>query len=223
MKSKQGPSLDLETHLWDSGYCCVTGLDEAGRGAWAGPVVAGAVILPPRDPGLLQELSGVRDSKQLTPLRREVLLDIIQRRSLAWGFGSVPAAEVDRVGIVPATREAMHLALQSLSSPADYLLIDHLSLFDVTLPQTSLPKGDARVLSIAAASIVAKVQRDRMMVDLDPRFPGYGFARHKGYGTEQHRAALEKLGPCPEHRFSFRPLREWGRDGGPDACRWRLE
>jgi len=139
--SRQRPSLDLETRLWAKGYCCVSGLDEAGRGAWAGPVVAGAVILPPRDPRMLEALTGVRDSKQLTPRRRESLLVTIQERVLAWGFGSVPASEVDRVGIVPATRRAMSLALQSLSAPADYLLIDHLSLLDVTLPQTSLTKG----------------------------------------------------------------------------------
>ena len=185
----------------------MAGLDEAGRGAWAGPVVAAAVILPSGDPDLARHLLGVRDSKQLTPARREALLETIQQHALAWGVGAVPPAGIDELGIVPATRQAMHLALQALSPPADYLLIDHLRLPGVALPQTSLPKGDARILSIAAASIVAKVSRDRMMVELEARYPRYGFGRHKGYGTAQHRAALAALGPSPAHRLSFAPLR----------------
>jgi ribonuclease HII len=209
MMTRVSPSLDLETALWGRGYRCVAGLDEAGRGAWAGPVVAAAVILPPENPCLLRDLSGVRDSKQLTAKRREALLEVIQSHSQAWGLGSVRSSELDLVGIVPATRRAMSLALQSLSSMADYLLIDHLSLVDASLPQVSLPRGDAHVLSIAAASIVAKVLRDQMMVDLDSLYPGYGFAQHKGYGTAQHRAALERLGPSPVHRLSFAPLRHW--------------
>lgn len=200
------PTLAYEACLWAEGYCCVAGLDEAGRGAWAGPVVAAAVILPPDEPGLLQHLDGVRDSKQLTAARREALLEVIREYALALGVGAVPPAQIDTLGIVPATRKAMALALQSLSPPADYLLIDYLALPDLSLPQQSLPKGDARVLSIAAASIVAKVSRDRMMVDLEACFPGYGFARHKGYGTAQHRAALTALGPSKVHRFSFAPL-----------------
>ncbi len=202
------PSLDLEARLWAEGYRCVAGLDEAGRGAWAGPVVAAAVILPPGDLCLLQDLSAVRDSKQLTANRREEILVLIRERALAWSLGSVSASGIDGGGIVPATRRAMGEAIRSLSRPADYLVIDYLALPGVALPQTSLPKGDARVLSIAAASIVAKVHRDRMMVELDSQFPGYGFAQHKGYGTSQHRAALEALGPCAVHRLSFRPLRE---------------
>jgi ribonuclease HII len=206
------PTLDCETRLWAAGYRYVAGLDEAGRGAWAGPVVAAAVILPPDDPELVQHLEGVRDSKQLTATRREALLEVIQRRVLVWGVGAVSPAEIDALGIVPATRKAMALALRSLSPPADYLLIDYLSLSNLPLPQKSLPKGDARVLSIAAASIVAKVSRDRMMVQLQDRLPGYGFARHKGYGTPQHRAALAKLGPSVVHRLSFAPLRFWGTE-----------
>jgi ribonuclease HII len=185
----------------------VAGLDEAGRGAWAGPVVAAAVILPPGDPALARHLLGVRDSKQLTPARREALLETIQQHALAWGVGAVPPSGIDELGIVPATRQAMHLALQALSPPADYLLIDHLRLPELALPQTSLPKGDALILSIAAASIVAKVSRDRMMVELEARYPGYGFGRHKGYGTAQHRAVLTALGPSSAHRLSFAPLR----------------
>jgi ribonuclease HII len=200
------PSLTHEKRLWADGFRCVAGLDEAGRGSWAGPVVAAAVILPPDQPDLARHLAGVRDSKTLSPARREALLDLIERHALAWGVGAVSPAGIDARGIVPATREAMSLALGALSRPADYLLIDHISLPDQPLPQVSLPKGDARILSIAAASIVAKVSRDRMMVELDATYPGYGFARHKGYGTPQHRAALERLGPCAVHRLSFAPL-----------------
>jgi ribonuclease HII len=169
-------------------------------------VVAAAVVLPPGKPGLEQQLAGVRDSKLLTARQRETLCEIIQKRALAWGVGVVPPSSIDACGILPATRRAMALALQSLAMPADYLLIDYLPLPDVPLPQHSLVKGDENVLSIAAASIIAKVSRDLMMVDLETEFPGYGFARHKGYGTPQHRGALDALGPCPIHRFSFAPL-----------------
>ncbi|MGD9144225.1 MAG: ribonuclease HII [Anaerolineae bacterium] len=208
------PGLDHEQRLWAGGYRCVAGLDEAGRGAWAGPVVAAAVILPPGDPALARNLLGIRDSKQLTPAQREVFLATIQQHALAWGVGAVAPAGIDELGIVPATRKAMHLALQALSPPADYLLVDYLRLPEVALPQTSMPKGDARILSIAAASIVAKVSRDRMMVELDAQYPGYGFGRHKGYGTAQHRAALAALGPSPTHRLSFAPLRSAAAQGG---------
>lgn len=201
------PDLVFERGLWAKGYRRVAGLDEAGRGAWAGPVVAAAVVLPSDDPHLLQRLAGVRDSKTLTAARREALLDAVQGHALAWSVGVVPPDEIDALGIVPATRRAMSLALEALAPSADHLLIDYLVLADVPLPQHSLPKGDARVLSIAAASIVAKVSRDRMMVELDGRFPGYGFAQHKGYGTAAHRVALVRLGPCEIHRRSFAPLR----------------
>jgi ribonuclease HII len=201
------PTLAYETRLWAEGYRYVAGLDEAGRGAWAGPVVAAAVILPPDEPALGHHLEGVRDSKQLPPTRREALLEVIQETAVAWGFGVVPPDTIDAVGIVPATRQAMILALNSLPSPADHLLIDHLSLPEHPLSQQSLPKGDIRVLSIASASIVAKVNRDRLMVELEEQLPGYGFAQHKGYGTPQHRAALMALGPSRIHRLSFAPLR----------------
>ena len=195
--------------LWAKGYRCVAGLDEAGRGAWAGPVVAAAVILPPDHLQLAEQLHGVRDSKVLTAARRERLLDAITANAVTWAVGVLSSAEIDRLGIVPATRLAMARAVAALSPVASYLLIDYLALPDVALPQYHLPKGDAKVLSIAAASIVAKVHRDRMMVDLDASYPGYGFARHKGYGTAQHRTALATLGPCPIHRLSFAPLRFW--------------
>jgi ribonuclease HII len=169
-------------------------------------VVAAAVALPPGKPSLDQHLAGVRDSKLLTARQRETLSEIIQKRALAWGVGVVPPTSIDAWGIVPATRRAMALALQSLAISADYLLIDYLPLPDVPLPQYSLVKGDENVLSIAAASIIAKVSRDRLMVELENQFPGYGFAQHKGYGTPQHQGALEALGPCRIHRFSFAPL-----------------
>ena len=186
----------------------MAGLDEAGRGTWAGPVVAAAVVLPAGDPDLLAHLDGVRDSKLLTPTRREELLARILEHALAWGVGVVPSGIIDREGIVAATRQAMRQALEGLNPPAEALLIDHLRLPAVDLPQHSLPHGDALVLSIAAASIVAKVYRDRLLQTCDRCCPGYGFARHKGYGTPQHRAALRELGPCALHRFSFAPLRE---------------
>jgi ribonuclease HII len=169
-------------------------------------VVAAAVILPPDEAALRQQLVGVRDSKQLSPARRELLLETIQQFALAWGVGAVPPAAIDELGIVPATRQAMRLALDALSPPADHLLIDYLRLPRVALPQISLPKGDAHILSVAAASIVAKVSRDRMMVELDLAYPGYGLGQHKGYGTAQHRAALEALGPSACHRLSFAPV-----------------
>jgi len=187
----------------------VAGLDEAGRGAWAGPVVAAAVVLPPLDPDLRRRLAGVRDSKLLSPARREALLTTICEYALAYGVGAAPPAEIDRLGIVPATRKAMAQALEGLPLPPDYLLIDYLPLPEVPLPQHSLPKGDVHVLSIAAASILAKVSRDRLMIQLEQQWPGYGFAQHKGYGTAQHQAALRALGPSQVHRLSFAPLREF--------------
>ncbi|NLS76494.1 MAG: ribonuclease HII [Chloroflexi bacterium] len=202
------PTLDTELTLFGQGYRLIAGLDEVGRGSWAGPVMAAAVALPLERQGLLEDLAGVRDSKQLAPRQRERLLPLIRRAALAIGIGSVPAAEIDRIGIVPATRQAMALALADLSLQPDYLLIDALRLPAIRLPQYALPKGDAKCLCIAAASIVAKVARDQLMVAEEARYPGYGFAAHKGYGTAQHRAALAQLGPCPIHRLSFAPLRE---------------
>jgi ribonuclease HII len=198
--------LAREQRLWAQGYRHVAGLDEAGRGAWAGPVVAAAVILPAHDPQLARHLAGVRDSKLLSPARREALLAVISRRALTLGIGVVPPAAIDAMGIVPATRRAMALALRCLCPPADYLLIDHLSLPGEPLPQEHMPKGDRNVLSIAAASIVAKVSRDRLMARLEAIYGGYGLAQHKGYGTRAHRAALAALGPCAAHRLSFAPL-----------------
>ncbi len=201
------PDLAEERELWSQGYRVVAGLDEAGRGAWAGPVVAAVVVLPPDRPELGDLLSPVRDSKLLTPRRRDVCYELIVRYALAYGVGSVPASEIDRVGIVPSTRCAMRQAIAALPRYPDYLLIDFLLLPQISLPQKAIPKGDRYWLSIAAASIIAKVTRDRWMIALDGRLPGYDMARHKGYGTRQHRAALQKLGPTPQHRHSFAPIR----------------
>lgn len=202
------PSLDEELALYTAGLTCIAGLDEAGRGAWAGPVCAGAVVLPLGHANLPQLLDGVRDSKQLSPAQREALLPIVLDVADAVGVGWADPAEVDQRGIVPATQQAMVRAVTNLESQVDALLLDHIRLPDLRLPQRSLPKADARCLSVAAASIVAKVTRDRLMTTLDREFPGYGFARHKGYGTRQHREALARLGPSPIHRMSWRPIRE---------------
>lgn len=200
------PGLTVEEALWGAGYRRLAGLDEAGRGAWAGPVVAAAVILPP-DRTIAQRLAGVADSKQLTPQQRERLFAVIRSEVAAVGVGVVSARRIDAIGIVAATRQAMREALAQLDPSPDYLLIDHLRLTSLPTPQQSLVKGDCHVLSIAAASIVAKVTRDRLMVELSRAYPAYGFERHKGYGTAEHRQALQRLGLCPIHRRSFRPVR----------------
>lgn len=201
------PDLAQERSLWAQGFMRIAGLDEAGRGAWAGPVVAAAVVLPPLIPGVEQALAAVRDSKLLTPRRRELCYDLVMEHALAVGVGSVSAGEIDRLGIVPATRRAMLQAITSLPASPQYLLIDALRLPESTLPQRAIIRGDRYLLSIAAASVIAKVTRDRLMVSLDAQWPGYGLSRHKGYGTPQHLAALYTLGACPEHRQSFAPLR----------------
>lgn len=201
------PDLCEEFALYATGYAHVAGLDEAGRGAWAGPVCAAAVVLPLDRTDLLDLLSGVRDSKQLSPAQREALLPLVVQVAEAVGVGWSTPAEVDEVGIVPATRQAMARATAQLDGLVDALLVDYVWLPDLDLPQRALPKADVHCLSVAAASIVAKVSRDRLMVALDQDLPGYGFARHKGYGTRQHREALARLGPSPIHRMSWRPMR----------------
>lgn len=200
------PTLTHERHLWAQGFRRVAGLDEVGRGAWAGPVVAAAVVLPADDPELASHLAGVRDSKLLSPRRREALADLIGQHAVALGVGAVPPAAIDTTGIVAATRRAMCLAVQSLVCPVDHLLVDHLSLPDLRLPQLSMPHGDLHILSVAAASILAKVCRDRLMDHYETLFPGYGLVRNKGYGTPEHQAGLQALGPSAIHRFSYAPL-----------------
>ena len=199
------PTLDFEKDLWGEGFRVVAGLDEAGRGAWAGPVFAAAVALP-QDERVCQLLSGVRDSKRMTALQRERWQGCIRSVAMAWGVGIASAAEIDEQGILPATCLAMQRALDELTFPPTYLLLDYISLHDCACPQLSMPKGDCQSLSIAAASVLAKTARDAHMAALEGQFPGYGLARHKGYGTARHRAALESFGPCAEHRRSFRPI-----------------
>ena len=208
MKLQQSPDLSLEKPLWAAGLTLLAGLDEAGRGAWAGPVTAGAVILPAKA-SVLKQLTGVRDSKCMTPRQRMIWAEHIKEMALNWGVGFASNEEIDQIGIVPATRLAMQRALAHLSLKPMHLLLDAIQLPEEELPQTSLPKGDARSLSIAAASVIAKTQRDTCMVEFDRQFPAYGFARHKGYGTRYHQGSLQENGPCKIHRFSFAPLREW--------------
>jgi ribonuclease HII len=204
----QRAGLAFEQELWAGGYRAVAGVDEVGRGALAGPVVAAAVVLPPDVSRLAPLLGRVDDSKRLTPAAREALCDPILACALAAGVGRVEAAEIDRIGIAPATREAMRQALIGLAVPPDFILLDYLTLPEVTCPQRGVPHGDALCLAIAAASVLAKVTRDRWMVEQDALYPGYGFAQHKGYGTADHRDAIARLGPCTLHRMSFAPLTE---------------
>jgi ribonuclease HII len=216
------PDLQFETPLWEAGTLCVAGVDEAGRGSWAGPVSAGAVVLPPHS-DIMQQLAGVRDSKQMTPGERAYWADQIRAAAQAWGVGFASSGEIDDLGILPATRLAVRRALEGLAVPPDYLLVDFLDLPEVTLPQLPLVKGDARSLSIAAASVLAKTARDELLVQLDRDFPGYGFARHKGYGTAAHREALAQLGPCSIHRRSYAPVRDCLVSPGSPGNRTALE
>jgi ribonuclease HII len=200
------PNLELELRLWQQGYRRLAGLDEAGRGAWAGPLVAAAVVLPAGLPDLPDRLREVRDSKTMRPAERRHWSAVIHAQADEVAIGVVSSLEVDQLGILTATRLAMTRALSTPGVHPDHLLIDYISLPDVDLPQVALPRGDARLLSIAAASVIAKTARDAMMIEFDRRYPGYGFEHHKGYGTPQHRRALQRLGPCPIHRLTFRPV-----------------
>ncbi len=204
------PDLSEEQALRARGYRHIAGVDEAGRGAWAGPVYAAAVILPLDRPDLPLLLKGVRDSKQLTPARREALYLIIREVALAVGVGRAEVGEINALGILAATRLAIARAVAQLGERVDALLLDYICLPEVPLPQRSLSKADQRCLSVAAASIIAKVERDRTMTELDREYPGYGFAAHKGYGTPHPRRALERLGPSPIHRLAWRPLALYG-------------
>jgi len=198
------PDLRLESDLWDSGLIHVAGLDEAGRGALAGPVAVGAVILPNELALLSQPLDGVRDSKQLTPRARESLAPKIKETALAWSVGFADAEEIDAQGIVRATRLAALRALHQFPVTPQYLLTDfRLELPQLDISQTSIVKGDAHCLSIACASILAKTERDALLRELDSRHPGYGLGKHKGYGTLAHRSAMKRLGLSSIHRRSF--------------------
>ena len=205
MQGDQAPTYDEEAALLEDGYAVIAGVDEAGRGSLAGPVVAGAVVLPlyPSD----EWIAGIRDSKRLTPRRRDIALHSMRDAAVAMGAGVASSAEIDAMGIIGATRGAMARAIDALPMRPDFLLLDAIVLPEVDIPQRSIIRGDAKCLSIAAASIVAKVTRDSMMRDLDGKYPGYGFAQHKGYGTRQHIECLENLGACPIHRRTFAPVR----------------
>ena len=204
-------SVDIqrfEQTLRQRGYQRIAGIDEAGRGALAGPVVAAAVILP-----IDCQISGVTDSKQLTPKRRAELFDAIYHTAVAVGVGCVDNKEIDQINILQATMAAMAQAIAQIAPAPDYALVDGIHLPEISLPRLhrdseqpaeAIPKGDTLVQSIAAASIIAKVTRDRLMIELDETYPGYGFQVHKGYGTLLHRQAIAQLGPCPIHRRSFK-------------------
>jgi len=204
--STDRPSFIEEEGLRTKGYRLIAGVDEVGRGALAGPVAAAAVILPSRIDAPWQD--EIRDSKQLSPARREYLFQHIKETAISAGIGMVPPEIIDAQGIVKATKSAMKTAIERLSPAPDYLLIDYLLLPEVLLPQKGITNGDRLCFSIACASIIAKVARDRFMVQLDREYPGYGLAKHKGYGTREHLSCLCRMGACPIHRRSFRPVRE---------------
>lgn len=199
-------SSRFEREARQRGWQRIAGLDEVGRGSLFGPVVAAAVVLDPR-----RRIVGLDDSKKLLPARREVLAKRIRDHALAWAVAEVDARRIDAWNIYQASRQAMVEALRQLAICPDYLLLDAMQL-DVLIEQKSLIHGDARSISIAAASILAKVERDRQMVEWDRTYPLYGLAQHKGYATPEHLAALRAHGPTPHHRFSFAPVRE--------ACCW---
>ena len=205
---RDDPDLAFERRLWRSGLRSVAGLDEAGRGALAGPVAVGAVILPGAahrtGDTLPDALRGVRDSKQMTPAGREEAAPRIKAAAAAWAVGFASAEEIDSDGIVAATRLAAMRALADLGLYPNYLLTDfRLELPELDVPQTALVKGDAHCLSIAAASVLAKTARDALMREMDAQVPGYGLARHKGYGTRSHLLALQCQGYSPIHRKTF--------------------
>jgi ribonuclease HII len=192
------------------GYELIAGVDEVGRGALFGPVLAAAVILDPS-----RRIRGIQDSKQLAARERERLNEVIRQRALAWSIASVEAGEIDRINIYQASRLAMRLAVLQLNPPPELVLVDALRL-DIGQPQVAIIHGDARSVSIAAASIVAKVERDRLLSEWDRVYPGYQLARNKGYATEAHRAALRKAGPTPLHRRSYAPVAAAAQCGLPD-------
>jgi ribonuclease HII len=195
--------LAFERQGGSLGYQLIAGVDEAGRGPLAGPVVAAAVILP-----VNLHISGVNDSKKLSPAKRENLFDVIMTQALSVGIGMGSPELIDRINILQATRHAMREAVSQLAPQPDLILIDGISTIESTIPQKTIKKGDSLSLSIAAASIIAKVTRDRLMRELDRVHPGYGFAGHKGYGSLSHMLAIRSLGPSPVHRLSFGGVKE---------------
>jgi len=204
--NKKYPDLSFEQPLWQSGLFHVAGIDEAGRGPLAGPVAAAVLILPP-EIDIIQALWGVRDSKQMSAAQREHWADRIRVAAVEWGVGFAAVEEIDAIGIAAAVRLAVQRSLDALTIQPDHLLVDYIKLPQIPIPQTALVKGDARCLSIAGASVLAKTARDSVMRELDLEYQGYGFAAHKGYGTAAHLEAIKRLGGCPIHRKSFAPLK----------------
>ncbi|PYN22945.1 MAG: ribonuclease HII [Candidatus Rokuibacteriota bacterium] len=198
MTPPQSAPYRYEAQAWRTGVTLIAGVDEAGRGPLAGPVVAAAVIIAPD-----RRIKGLADSKVLTPEQREALFHVISERAVGVGVGIVDHETIDRINILQATKVAMAEALAQLTVRPDLVITDFVALRDLACPQKNLVDGDARCATVAAASIVAKVTRDRLMVEADQRFPVYGFARHKGYATPEHLAALDRWGPCPLHRRTF--------------------
>lgn len=199
-----------EAALVEKGVTLIAGVDEAGRGPLAGPVFAAAVIFPTDwiSQGLPKRLQKVNDSKQLIPELREFLFaELTSRPEIKWAIAQVPEQMIDQINILQASHRAMNLALAQLDPAPQHVLVDGLSVKSMTFPQTAVVSGDALSYSIAAASILAKVSRDRLMVQLDRQYPGYGFADHKGYATPEHLAAIQARGPCPIHRQTFSPFR----------------
>ena len=203
------PNHDEESALYREGYRRIAGFDEAGRGALAGPVVAAAVILPQKPD--FPWIPMVRDSKLLSGKRRERIFSLMGDSGIEIGIGIVPPQVIDSINILNATKKAMLSALQALHHPPDYLLIDALILPGLRIRQKGIIKGDRTVLSIACASIAAKVTRDHIMLELDVTYPQYGFCNHKGYGTARHIDCLRRHGACRSHRLTFAPVRELSR------------
>ena len=205
-KSPDFPSLDIERALWSNGALWVAGVDEAGRGALAGPVTAAAVILP-QIKDFTKHLYGVRDSKKMSPTQRDKWSISIRANAVTYGIGLASSQEIDAIGILSATKLAALRAIDQLSVIPDHLLIDHFKIPDLVIPQTSISKGDTVSLTIAAASVLAKTSRDDVLRKWSSNYPGYGFDLHKGYGTSAHLDAIKALGPTEIHRMTFAPLK----------------
>jgi len=206
--ARRKPTFEHESEITTKGFRFIAGIDEVGRGALAGPVAAASVILPVDiEHRSIEWIGTVRDSKQLSSKRRETLFSLIQMSAIATGVGMVGPADVDAKGIIEATRCAMHIAVEQLVQSPDFLLVDAISIPSISIPQRNIIKGDEQCLSVACASIVAKVTRDRYMIEMDRLYPGYELAKNKGYGTRQHILGLELLGTTSIHRRTFMPVR----------------
>jgi ribonuclease HII len=206
MRKISRPTFNEENDIWQIGYRYIAGIDEAGRGPLAGPVVAVAVILPVDFKADWKPL--VNDSKQVSPLSREKLFPYIREMAISIGVGMSDVQTIDSKGIAKATRLAMKKAVDQLNPSAEFLLVDYFHIPEIKLPQKGITHGDCLCFSIACASIIAKVTRDHLMIELDETYPEYKFAEHKGYGTPEHLECLRRLGPSPIHRCSFQPVRD---------------